>query len=294
MSALGRARSWLYVPAHRDDLVAKALDGPSDAVVLDLEDAVPPAAKELAREVAVACAARGDRLGAARIWVRTNGSGTPWAADDAAALAGTGIGGLRVPKAEDPAAVAALAERTQLPLHLLVESARGLRWAFELAEAHPLVAGISPGETDLAADLRIRDRAELGWARARLVAANRAAGLPSPVASVWTDLSDPTGLAADSAALRDAGFFGRSVIHPRQIAPVHEAFTPGAGEVERARTLLASVGSAGDAAWVDADGRFVDPAVVAGARWVTELADALDQPADHREPGRAAAGEEHP
>ncbi|MFR9730223.1 HpcH/HpaI aldolase/citrate lyase family protein [Saccharopolyspora sp. MS10] len=291
MSALGRARSWLYVPAHRDDLVVKALDGAADAVVLDLEDAVPPASKDLAREVA---AASGGRRGADRIWVRINGAGTPWAEADAAALAGSGIAGLRVPKAEDPDAVAALAERTGLPLHLLVESARGLRRAFELAESHPLVGGISPGETDLAADLRIRDRAQLGWARARIVAANRAAGLPSPVASVWTELADTAGLAADSAALRDAGFFGRSVIHPRQIAPVHEAFTPDAGEVARARALLASVGAAGDAAWVDADGRFVDPAVVAGARWVTELADALEQPADHHEPGRATAGEEKP
>ncbi|MCX2731703.1 CoA ester lyase [Saccharopolyspora sp. NFXS83] len=289
MSALGWARSWLYVPAHRDDLVAKALGGAADAVVLDLEDAVPPADKALAREVAVATAARDPR-----IWVRINAAGTPWSDDDAAALASSGIAGLRVPKAEDPDAVADLAERTGLPLHLLVESARGLRRAFDLAESHPLVAGISPGETDLAADLRVRDRAELGWARARLVTANRAAGLPSPVASVWTELSDTAGLTADSGALRDAGFFGRSVIHPRQIAPVHAAFTPDAGEVERARALLASVGSAGDAAWVDADGRFVDPAVVAGARWVVELADALEQHApDHHEPARAAAGKEN-
>ncbi|WP_243789516.1 CoA ester lyase [Saccharopolyspora gloriosae] len=290
MSALGWARSWLYVPAHREDLVAKALGGVADAVVLDLEDAVPPAEKERAREAAAAWAAR-----SGRIWVRINGARTPWADDDAAALAGTGIAGLRVPKAEDPAAVAGLAERTGLPLHLLVESALGLRRAFDLAESHPLVAGISPGETDLAADLRVRDRTELGWARARIVTANRAAGLPSPVASVWTDLSDTAGLAADSAALRDAGFFGRSVIHPRQLDPVHEAFTPDPGEVERARTLLASVDTAGDAAWVDAAGRFVDPAVVAGARWIVELADALDRHApDHHEPARATAGKENP
>ncbi|MCA1186937.1 CoA ester lyase [Saccharopolyspora sp. 6T] len=284
MSALGRARSWLYVPAHREDLIDKALGGAADAVVLDLEDAVPPAAKDRARTCAAARASE-------RTWVRINGSGTPWAEADAAALAWSGAAGLRVPKAEDPAAVAALAERTGLPLHLLVESARGLERAFELATCHPLVAGISPGETDLAADLRIRDRAELGWARARIVTANRAAGLPSPIASVWTDLADTAGLAADSAALRDAGFFGRSVIHPGQIAPVHQAFTPGEDEVARARSLLASVGAAGAAAWVDADGRFVDPAVVAGARWVTELADELQQ---HHEPGRAAAGKENP
>lgn len=283
MTTLGRARSWLYVPGHRAELVAKALDGAADAVVVDLEDAVPPAAKDKARETAVAtCTERRDR-----IWVRVNAAGTPWAEADAAALAGR-ADGLRVPKAEDPAAVAELAERTGARLHLLIESARGLRRVFELAECHPLVAGVSPGETDLAADLRIRDRRELGWARARIVTANRAAGLPSPVASVWTDLADRAGLTADSTALRDAGFFGRSVIHPGQIDPVHRAFTPDPAEVEQARALLASVGSAG-AAWVDDRGRFVDPAVVAGARWVVDLADSLT---DHHEPAGVTAGKE--
>lgn len=288
MSAVGRARSWLYVPGHRDDLLRKALDGPADAVVVDLEDAVPPESKEQARQNAVAaCAARRNR-----IWVRINASGTPWADADAAALAVGDVAGLRVPKAEDPDAVAALAERTGAPLHLLIESAMGLHRAFDLAGCHPLVAGVSPGEADLAADLRIRDRRALGWARARIVAANRAAGLPSPIASVWTDLSDAAGLAQDSGELRDSGFFGRSVIHPRQIGPVHDAFTPDPGEVQRARALLAGLDSAGAAAWVDDRGRFVDPAVVAGARWVTDLADTL--PDHHHEPAGVAAGEETP
>ncbi|MBP2365218.1 HpcH/HpaI aldolase/citrate lyase family protein [Pseudonocardia parietis] len=292
MTAVGRARSWLYVPGHRGDLVRKALAGPADAVVVDLEDAVPPAHKDEARETAVTtCAEQPDR-----VWVRVNGSGTPWADADAAALAapaGGSVAGLRVPKAEEPAAVAALAERTGAPLHLLIESARGLRRVFELAECHPLVAGVSPGETDLAADLRIRDRRELAWARARIVTANRAAGLPSPVASVWTDLADRAGLTADSAALRDSGFFGRSVIHPGQIDPVHRAFTPDRAEIERARALLDSVDAAGSAAWVDDRGRFVDPAVVAGARWVLDLADSLgDTPPDHHEPAGVTAGKE--
>lgn len=288
MTTIGLARSWLYVPGHRADLVAKALAGPADAVVVDLEDSVPPAHKQRARETAVqTCGSRPEE-----VWVRVNGAGTGWSDDDASALTGSGAAGLRVPKAEDPAAVAALAERTGLPLHLLVESAKGLRAAFDLAECHPLVAGVSPGETDLAADLRIRDRRELSWARSRIVAANRAAGLPSPIASVWTDLSDLTGLAEDSTAMRDAGFFGRSVIHPGQIDPVHHAFTPDRDEVEQARALLDALDAAGDsAAWVDDRGRFVDPAVVAGARWVTELADALDDsPHDHDEPAGARPG----
>ncbi len=259
-TALGRARSWLYVPANRPELLVKAMAGPADAVVLDLEDAVPAAAKDAAR------AAAHDALRAARgkpLWVRMN----PGSEADIALLAAGRPDGVRVPKAADPGAVADLARRLDVPLHLLIESALGVENAFALARCHPLVAGVSLGEADLAADLHVRDPAALGWARQRVVVANRAAGLPSPVAPVWTDLADPTGLAADSAAARDAGFFGRSVIHPSQIEPVHRAFTPSEEDLDAARALLGSV----DGGSVDARGRFVDPAVVAGARWLLEL-----------------------
>ena len=260
MNGLGRVRSWLYVPAHRADLIAKAMAGPADAVVLDLEDAVPVAAKDAARDAAVAA------LGMPRtkpLWVRMNAG----SAADVAALAAARPDGVRVPKATDPGAVAALAQELDLPLHLLVESALGVENAFRLALADRCVAGVSLGEADLAADLHVRDPAALGWARQRVVVANRAAGLPSPVAPVWTDLADPAGLAADTATARDHGFFGRSVIHPSQVEPVNRAFTPSAADLDAARALVASV----DGASVDARGRFVDPAVVAGARWLLEL-----------------------
>jgi citrate lyase subunit beta/citryl-CoA lyase len=260
VNGLGRVRSWLYVPAHRADLVAKAMAGPADAVVLDLEDAVPVAEKDAARDAAVA-ALRTPRT--KPLWVRMNAG----SAADVEALAAARPDGVRVPKATDPAAVAELAELLDLPLHLLVESALGVENAFGLALADRRVAGVSLGEADLAADLHVRDPAALGWARQRVVVANRAAGLPSPVAPVWIDLADPAGLAADTAIARDHGFFGRSVIHPSQIEPVNHAFTPSAADLDAARALLASV----DGASVDARGRFVDPAVVAGARWLLEL-----------------------
>ncbi|MFC5061190.1 HpcH/HpaI aldolase/citrate lyase family protein [Actinomycetospora atypica] len=257
---VGEARSWLYVPGHRPDLVAKALAGPADAVVVDLEDAVPAAAKATARDVVGTLAADGP------LWARMN----PDDEADADALACAAVDGVRVPKATDPGAVARLADRIGKPLHLLLESALGVERAFALATAHPLVVMLSLGESDLAADLRVTDRGALEWARQRVVVASRAAGLASPVAPVWTDLPDLDGLAADSTRARDRGFWGRSVIHPRQIPVVHEAFRVTTDELARARALLDATGSDGESAYRDADGRFVDPAVVAGARAVLD------------------------
>ncbi|MCD2196379.1 CoA ester lyase [Actinomycetospora endophytica] len=276
-TGLGVARSWLYVPGHRGDLVAKALVGEAEAVVVDLEDAVAPGSKTEARGTVEALTDR-----ARPLWVRMNAPDSPWGADDAAVLARAAVDGVRVPKAADPDAIARLADQLGHPLHLLLESALGVERAYALATAHPLVAALSLGEADLAADLRVADRGALEWARQRVVVACRAAGLPSPLAPVWTDLPDLDGLAADSRTARDRGFWGRSVIHPRQIPVVHAAFTTSDDDLARARALLASLDEAaahGETAYRDADGRFVDPAVVAGARTVLDRA----VPADPRE-----------
>ncbi|MGH3626345.1 MAG: HpcH/HpaI aldolase/citrate lyase family protein, partial [Sciscionella sp.] len=237
---IGRARSWLYVPGHRPDLLAKAMAGAADAVVYDLEDAVPVNAKHTARRNA---------LDAARtahpkpLWVRINHPGSPAGAEDIEALAGTHVQGIRVPKCSDPAQVAALAGRLGLRLHVLVESALGVENAFALARCHPLVSAVSLGEADLIADLRAGDPAALDWARQRVIIANRAAGLPSPPHAVWTNVADITGLIADTECARDRGFFGRSVLHPSQLEPVNRAFTPNHEEVLAARRLLTSVDS---------------------------------------------------
>ena len=274
---IGRVRSWLYVSAHKPDLLAKAMAGAADAVVYDLEDAVPAAAKEEARRNARLAM---DQPQPKPLWIRVNPPGSPDGAADLAALAGAGAGaaGLRVPKAEDPAAVAEFAERACVPLHLLIETALGVENAYLLARCHPLVAVVSLGEADLMADLRVRDPDALDWARQRVIVANRAAILPSPPHAVWTAVADLAGLAADTARARRHGFFGRSVVHPRQIETVNKVFTPTSAEVEQARSLLtagSAQSDAGTAAWLDDQGRFVDPAVVTGAQWVVDLADSL-------------------
>ena len=275
-------RSWLYVPAHRPDRVTKALAAGADAVVLDLEDAVPPGAKSLARDTVLATlAARGAGDGP-QVWVRVNPVETTWGEQDLAALADSSADGIRLPRAQDPAAVRDAARRVELPLQLLLETAAGLLRAPELASAHPLVAGLSLGEADLAADLRLVSPDGLSWARGWVVVAARGAGLPSPVQSVWTDVADLAGLRATSEVGRTTGFVGRSVVHPSQIPIVHEVYTPTADAVAAALGVLRAAeeaDEAGEVAVLDVDGRFVDPAVVARARVVLSLAD-RSQPND--------------
>jgi citrate lyase subunit beta/citryl-CoA lyase len=268
-------RSWLYVPGHRTDRVAKALAAGADAVVVDLEDAVPPDRKHDARTaVAGAVALAGE--GGPQVWVRVNDPAGPWGDADLDVVTGSGVAGLRLPRTEDPAAVRDVAERTGLPLQLLIETSLGLARAVELASAHPLVAGLGLGEADLSADLRLFSDAGLDWARGWVVVAARAGGLSSPVQSVWTDVADLDGLRSSSERGRDTGFVGRSVVHPRQIAVVHEVFTPSDEQVRRAAAIVGTAEAArsrGEVAVLDEDGRFVDPAVVERARVVLDLAD---------------------
>lgn len=277
----GAPRSWLYVPGHRSERVAKALVCGADAVVIDLEDAVPVHAKDAAREnVLTVLAQRTPGPGPRpQVWVRINSPTLAAGRDDVAALRGTAVDGLRIPRVDDPAVVRDVAEQTGLPLHVLLENAKGLSRALELGLAHPLVHGLGLGESDLAADLRVDTDEGLAWARGAVVVAARAAGLASPVQSVWTDVADLAGLRLSTAAARTAGFFGRSVVHPTQIAVVHDVFTPTADELEAARQVVRTADEAaarGEVAVLDSEGRFVDPAVVDRARVVLDRAPTTD------------------
>ena len=289
-------RSALYVPATRPELYEKALASAADAVILDLEDAVAPDRKAEARATVVALLGGGGGGGAARggasggggasaarppkpVYVRVNALGTPLAHADVEAVAGLPIAGIRLPKvegAEQVRTVGGWLDGTGLELWCLIESALGLERAFEIASAHPAVASIGLGEADLRASLRIgADDAGLAYARGRLVAAARAAGLDSPMLSVYTNVKDTDGLRASCAAGRALGFLGRNCVHPGQVETVNAAFTPSEEDVVRAREIVAALASAveaGTGAVALPDGRFVDLAVVEQARALLDLA----------------------
>lgn len=268
-------RSYLYVPGYDERRIEKALASESDAVVLDLEDAVAPNRKEEARETVVQVLKSEPEK---PVFVRVNAVGTELAAADIDAVVGRHLAGLRLPKIEYVESVRLVAEtlkelRSEAGIQCLIESALGLELAFEIANSHVRVTGISLGEADLAADLGVSGEAGLLYARSRIVTAARAAGLPHPVQSVYTNVRDLDGLRRSTEEGKRLGFVGRSTIHPSQVSVVNEVFTPTEEEVTEAQELVDRLDSgATSGAFVLRDGRFVDRAVVESARLTLALA----------------------
>jgi citrate lyase subunit beta / citryl-CoA lyase len=269
--------TWLYVPGDRPAVVAKALAAGSDVVIVDLEDAVAADRKAYARDAVRELFATPSGT---VVHVRVNALDGPFGEADIEAVAGlAGISGLRLPKITDPAGVRRVAGlaagvRGGLPplgLLPLLESALGVENAFAVATAHPAVAGVALGEADLGADLGARPEPGLDWCRSRLVVAVRAAGLPAPAQSVFTDVRDLDGLARSCERGRALGMFGRAALHPRQLETIVRAYLPTAQEIEKAAEVVAAARDAPGATALP-DGRFVDPAVVEGARRVLALA----------------------
>ncbi|MCX4693858.1 CoA ester lyase [Streptomyces sp. NBC_01408] len=262
--------TWLYAPGDRPAVVAKALGCGADAVIVDLEDAVPASRKEYARTATAELLAERP---AVPVHVRVNALDSPWGGVDLAALAGRrGLAGLRLPKISAPEQVAAVADRTGgVALYALLESALGVERAFEIARAHPALRGLSLGEADLRADLAVSAGTGLDWCRSRVVVAARAAGLVPPAQSVFPDIRDLEALAASCSRGRSLGFLGRAAIHPRQLPVIERAYLPAPAEVAAAHEVLAAA-RATPGALALPDGRFVDPAVVAAAHRTLALA----------------------
>jgi citrate lyase subunit beta/citryl-CoA lyase len=258
-AGLASARSLLFVPGQRPDRFSKAASG-ADAVILDLEDAVGPDDKAVAREHVLAWFAAG-RQGLVRI----NGAGTPWHEDDLAALASAPPAAVMVPKAE-PAALAGVAERLPgRPLVALVETVAGLA-ALRASAATPGVARLAFGNLDFGADARIPETgATLDPARFEIVLASRLGGLPQPIDGVTTELSDPHLIGADGARARAMGFGGKLCIHPAQVAPVNAGFAPTPAELDWAERVLAALEASGGSV-VQIDGEMVDRPLVERAR----------------------------
>jgi citrate lyase subunit beta / citryl-CoA lyase len=259
-------RSYLFAPGHNAKLLGRVFEAGADAVMLDLEDAVPPDAKDTARAMVA------EALADHPAWVRVNAARTEWCEADLAAV-GARAYGIRIPKTESPDDVRWVAERAPgKPIICAIESARGVLAAAEIAAA-PGVRHLAMGGVDLQNDLNAGNgNLQTLYVRSHLVVVSRAAGLEPPIDSVYPRLEDEAGLREQATFARSLGFFGKSAIHPRQLPVLHQVFTPSEQELGWAREVVAAFEAAGGAALQLPGGEFVDLPVAQRARRLLELA----------------------
>jgi citrate lyase beta subunit len=262
-------RSLLFVPGDRPDRFEKASSSGADAVIIDLEDSVRPAAKTAARDAVRTWLGPGG----GRAWVRINAAPDEHHEADLEALAGAeGLLGVVLPKAEDPARVDDVVRRMgEVAVLALVESATGLLAAERLAR-HPAVKLLAFGNLDFAEDCGITvsdpDEPELLPARSHLVLVSRAAGLGAPVDGVTADLRRGDPIRRDATRAARLGFGGKLCVHPSQVPEVHAAFAPTPEQVAWATTILGSVREGVGVV----DGAMVDRPVILRARRILSLA----------------------
>lgn len=261
-------RSYLFVPANRPERFDKALAAGPDAVIIDLEDAVPAEDKDRARGMVA------DWLSETHpVHIRINGSATPWFEQDLKLAMRAGVAGVLLPKAESGAQVEHVAARVRAGTRILplVETAVGAWNVLELAKARA-VERLAFGSLDMQLDIGAGDGDEaLLYTRSRLVLASRVAGILPPVDGVTVDFRDQGRLRADIRKAKNLGFAGKLCIHPAQVAAVNDEFIPSPAEVEWARKVLAAAEAARGAA-VQVDGKMVDRPVILRAQIIFSLA----------------------
>lgn len=289
-------RSRLYVPGTRVPWIPKAVASGTDAIILDLDDAVGADEKDSARaDVAKAILEGGVPI---PIFVRINDLSTTWALDDLEAIVQPGLFGVVVPRVtEVPQLVALdfllswLELRAGMPngsvaLSPIYETAVSVHFAYEFAISSSrvdYVGGIATDGGDIQREIKYRwspSAWESVTMRANCLLAVRAAGVAHPLTGIWTSLNDPEGLKAFAEQGRDLGYEGMDIIHPSHVATVHEAFGFDTHSIEQAQRILdlAVAGSSEETAVHDGDaravgalrfeGRMIDAAMV---RTATEL-----------------------
>lgn len=273
--------------------MAKALESGADAVILDLEDSVPIAAKAEGRSLVVqAMAGVTGQVDRPAMFVRVNGSATGLLDDDLAAVVRPGLDAVLLPKAESVTEVQTLAaalDRLEasagmpagaVEILLLIESALGVHRCFDLIKASPRVASINFGsardgdlQTDLGCGWSI-EGTELLYARSKVLLDARAAGIVNPLDGVFSDLADEAGLIQDSRLSARLGYIGRTVIHPKQIAPVRQAYAVLAEDVTYYQQVVSEfeAGERAGRAAITVNGKMVDYAMYQRARRVLALA----------------------
>jgi citrate lyase subunit beta/citryl-CoA lyase len=275
----------LYMPGSNARALEKARTLPADSLILDLEDAVAPDAKELARkQVCEAVAAGG--FGMREVLIRVNALSTRWGYEDIAMASKSGADGLLLPKVESADAIRhmeAIMRANDAPesmrIWAMMETPRSVLESQRIAESTPRMEGLVMGTSDLAKELdcaHTHERLPFMVSLGLCLLAARAAGL-AILDGVYLDLNDETGFEAACKQGQELGFDGKTLIHPKQVGPCNRVFTPKPQDVAWSRRIIeahAAATARGEGVVV-VDGRLVENLHVESARRVVGMADAI-------------------
>jgi citrate lyase subunit beta/citryl-CoA lyase len=279
-------RSVLYMPAANERALEKAKALPCDAIIFDLEDAVAPDAKPVARDRAAAAVRSGD-YGRRELTIRCNGLTTPWGEDDLAAAAEAGPAAVVVPKVDSARYVDEIAARLDrvtstapIPIWAMIETPTAILDVRAIA-AHQRVDALVLGTNDLARELRaplVPGRANLVPHLARALLAAREAGKVA-LDGVYNDVTDTAGFEAECRQAVELGFDGKTLIHPGQVEPANRAWTPSSDEIALAQRIIDAftAAEAEGRGVVTVDGRMIENLHVANARRTLAVADAIGE-----------------
>ncbi|HYP36594.1 MAG TPA: CoA ester lyase [Stellaceae bacterium] len=280
-------RSLLYMPGSNPRALEKARGLPADGLIIDLEDAVAADTKEAARAIVAAALAAGG-YGTRELVLRVNQLDTPWGHSDLAVAATMPIDAVLLPKVENPDRVRltlslldALGASERLAVWCMIETPLGVLAAREIAAASPRLAALVLGTSDLTKELHAlatRDRLPLITSLGLAMLAARAYGL-AILDGVHFDLSDNEGFAFACRQGRELGFDGKTLIHPKQIAPANAAYAPSPEEIEYSRRVIAAhaEGAAAGKGVVLVDGKLVEGLHVENARRLLAVAGEIDR-----------------
>ncbi len=278
-------RSALYMPGANPKALEKAKTLPTDAVIFDCEDSVAPDMKAVARE-AVAAAVQSGEYGGRELTIRVNGIDTEWFDADVRSAAAAGPAAIVVPKIssiEDVATVERLLEASGAPdstrIWAMLETPAAMEAAFAIASSSERLNVLIMGTNDLAKELHaalVPGRHPLLWGLARCVNAARASGKVI-LDGVYNDVKNPEGFAAECQQGAEMGFDGKTLIHPTQVEPCNDAFSPSESEIAQAQKIIEAfeAAQAEGKGVVTVDGRMIENLHVDNARRAIAISEAI-------------------
>jgi citrate lyase subunit beta/citryl-CoA lyase len=285
-------RSWIYVPGQRERMVKKSFGLPADAIIYDLEDAVPIAEKQAARDLLTRMLAEPPVSGGPCRYVRLNHPNHAEVFEaDLACATRLGIQGIVLPKVESADEVRGVdeilgahekqadLEAGSIRITLLIESPLGMVNAYAIAASSPRITAVAFGAEDFSRELglplvKTAEAKEMITARSTIAIAASAAGVQS-IDVIWTGLSDLEGLEAEAQQARRLGFTGKAAIHPDQLEPINRAFSPTDDEVAYAKEVMQAYDAAvaGGTGAINYKGNFLEEPVIARARQIVATAE---------------------